>query len=100
MDKEKRLCPFRKVCETVTKPGMMKQYADKYSTCLGDRCMAYDGGECLKLKAAKNIAENLKETALLWIPDIGRLKCPRCRESFDESSAYCPNCGQRLEERA
>lgn len=95
--KETRFCPFRRAYTTIQEERKMTQHADKYSVCLGERCMAYDAGDCLKLKAAKKSEENLKETALLWLEDCGKVKCPRCREIFDEYSDYCPNCGQRLE---
>lgn len=98
--KEKKFCPFRRVVTTTHGERRMTQYADKYSVCLGENCMAYDAGECLKLKGTKKLEDNLKETALPWLSDHEKVKCPRCKESFDNYSSYCPNCGQRLEAQA
>lgn len=54
VEKETRFCPFKKEVTRTVRRGkegeLINGYYDKFKGCAGDRCMAYQGGECLRLQ--------------------------------------------------
>ena len=55
-----KLCPFRRTCGRSDKAGELK-YFDRFGKCLGEKCMAYSGGECLRLHQIKEVGHYGKE---------------------------------------
>lgn len=55
MNKETRLCPFKKEVTRTMRRGKSGEletgYYDKFKRCAGSHCMAYNDGNCRKLLA-------------------------------------------------
>lgn len=103
---EAKLCPYRVFGETrrsMTIEGE-SYYLEKFMTCIGEDCAAYEDGECKRDVPAERTAEWM---AFNDVDHKGRptgrkiLTCTNCneRESLDfgrRLPRYCSNCGRRM----
>lgn len=52
MESEKKFCPYKRQIEVDYRNGK-RRVQEKFTRCSGSKCMAYSGGDCLRLEEAK-----------------------------------------------
>lgn len=107
IEKPEKVCPFIKIIEMATTRNGMKFY-DRFGKCLGDRCMAYKDGRCLKLgetPEAPEYGEKAERKKPETRADNGTKICPKCGYTLYPRYApvnlprpdFCQKCGQAID---
>ena len=54
MSKEERYCPFMRRLtrerKRASQDGLSESYRDHFGPCIGEKCMAYKNGHCMRLE--------------------------------------------------